>query len=211
MDDKLSKHEDYKMGWICALHLELSAAMLMLDKRTLPQDRDDDESYVLGRIGEHNVVIAALPEGEIRTNSASCCLANETQFQSDQVWINGGHWEAACLVQNMTFDSVRSSSVNRVLQYDLGKKGPSGFINTGFLDSPPVVLRSAMGTLRAEHRVHGGNRLSEYFSPTRNPRLPLEFCYPSGAHDELFKAEYNRRFGLGEIESEASESSNDVE
>jgi nucleoside phosphorylase len=56
---------DYTVGWICALpETELVAAMAMLDERHpgLPAiDPHDANSYVLGRIGDHNVVIACLP------------------------------------------------------------------------------------------------------------------------------------------------------
>jgi hypothetical protein len=66
-------HEDYRVGWICALPLELTAALAMLDDthERLPQHKNDDNSYVLGRIGDHNVVIATLPDKETGTNSAT--------------------------------------------------------------------------------------------------------------------------------------------
>lgn len=58
-------HGDYTVGWICALPAtELVAAMALLDERHpgLPAtDPHDANSYVLGRIGDHNVVIACLP------------------------------------------------------------------------------------------------------------------------------------------------------
>ncbi|EED14522.1 conserved hypothetical protein [Talaromyces stipitatus ATCC 10500] len=58
-------HEDYTIGWICALpKTELVAAAAMLDEEhpVLPAaDPHDANSYLLGRIGDHNVVIACLP------------------------------------------------------------------------------------------------------------------------------------------------------
>jgi nucleoside phosphorylase len=58
-------HEDYTIGWICALpKTELVAAAAMLDEvhPVLPAaDPHDANSYLLGRIGDHNVVIACLP------------------------------------------------------------------------------------------------------------------------------------------------------
>jgi nucleoside phosphorylase len=58
-------HGDYTVGWICALpESELVAAMAMLDEEhpDLPAiDPHDSNSYVLGRIGDHNVVVACLP------------------------------------------------------------------------------------------------------------------------------------------------------
>jgi nucleoside phosphorylase len=64
MTEQLS-HEDYTIGWICALpKTELVAASAMLDEehRILPAaDPGDANTYLLGRIGDHNVVIACLP------------------------------------------------------------------------------------------------------------------------------------------------------
>lgn len=58
-------HGDYTVGWICALpKTELVAAGAMLDEEhpVLPAaDTQDTNSYLLGRIGTHNVVIACLP------------------------------------------------------------------------------------------------------------------------------------------------------
>jgi nucleoside phosphorylase len=58
-------HSDYTVGWICALpETELVAAGAMLDEEhpVLPAaDPQDTNSYLLGRIGAHNVVIACLP------------------------------------------------------------------------------------------------------------------------------------------------------
>ncbi|KAE8553411.1 hypothetical protein EYB25_004793 [Talaromyces marneffei] len=58
-------HEDYTIGWICALpKTELVAAAAMLDEEhpILPAaDPQDANAYLLGRIGDHNVVIACLP------------------------------------------------------------------------------------------------------------------------------------------------------
>jgi nucleoside phosphorylase len=58
-------HGDYTVGWICALpETEFVAAGAMLDEEhpVLPAVHSQDtNSYLLGRIGDHNVVIACLP------------------------------------------------------------------------------------------------------------------------------------------------------
>lgn len=57
-------HADYTVGWICALpESEFVAAGAMLDKEhpVLPAaDPKDTSSYLLGEIGNHNVVIVCL-------------------------------------------------------------------------------------------------------------------------------------------------------
>src|SRR5436190_5971587 len=66
-------HQDYTVGWICALSTELTAAMAMLDEEhpALPRPPQDNNTYTLGRIGGHNVVIACLPAGQTGNNSAA--------------------------------------------------------------------------------------------------------------------------------------------
>ena len=58
---------DYSVGWICAVEAELVAAQAFLDEdHGVPNHIpvNDNNNYVLGRIGNHNVVIAALPHWE---------------------------------------------------------------------------------------------------------------------------------------------------
>jgi nucleoside phosphorylase len=77
-------HGDYTVGWICASpETELVAAMAMLDEKhpILPAaDPHDSNSYVLGRIGDHNVAIACLP-AEI-TGKASAATAAKDMLRS---------------------------------------------------------------------------------------------------------------------------------
>ena len=73
MPPKRLTRNEYTVGWICALPIELAAAAEMLDKehQDLPQDSTDTNSYSFGRIGEHNVVVACLPAGQLGTSSAA--------------------------------------------------------------------------------------------------------------------------------------------
>ncbi|KAI9373504.1 nucleoside phosphorylase domain-containing protein [Aspergillus egyptiacus] len=59
-----------RVGWICALPLEMAAAKAMLDERHdgLPQPRRDVNNYVLGEIFGHNVVIAYLPSADLESD-----------------------------------------------------------------------------------------------------------------------------------------------
>ncbi|KAF3096114.1 hypothetical protein TWF102_006742 [Orbilia oligospora] len=71
--------EDYKIGWICALPLELEAATAVLDKihPELPiPDKNDTNSYKFGQIGSYNFILACLPSGSTGTTSAAVVVAN---------------------------------------------------------------------------------------------------------------------------------------
>lgn len=71
-------NSDYTVGWICALPIELAASTAMLDEQHpgLPQDENDSNTYTLGRIGPHNVVLACLPSGTTGIHPAAIAAAN---------------------------------------------------------------------------------------------------------------------------------------
>ena len=65
--------KEYTVGWVCALPKEQTAATAMLDQRhaDLPKPPNDHNTYTLGSIGKHNIVIACLPKGKLGTSSAA--------------------------------------------------------------------------------------------------------------------------------------------
>jgi nucleoside phosphorylase len=94
---RVLSHNDYAIGWICALPLEMAAAKLMLDEihDNLPQPSTDHNCYTLGRIHSHNIAIACLPSGVYGTTSAATVMAQMlSTFRSIQfglmVGIGGG-------------------------------------------------------------------------------------------------------------------------
>ena len=66
-------NNDYTVGWICALETELAASQEMLDEEhpDLEQAENDTNTYTLGRIGHHNVVLACLPSGTTGISAAA--------------------------------------------------------------------------------------------------------------------------------------------
>ncbi len=70
-------HNKYTVGWVCALPKEQTAATAMLDQRhtDLLKPPKDPNTYTLGSISNHNVVIAYLPKGKIRTIPAATVAA----------------------------------------------------------------------------------------------------------------------------------------
>jgi hypothetical protein len=72
------RHEDYTVGWVTALPIELAAASTMLEKRhlTLPTVQGDSNYYTYGNIGAHNIVIACLPSGHYGTINAAVVANN---------------------------------------------------------------------------------------------------------------------------------------
>ncbi|RYP80768.1 hypothetical protein DL770_006088 [Monosporascus sp. CRB-9-2] len=71
-------HDDYTVGWICALHIEMAAAEAMLDNvhDSLPKQLNDSNTYTVGNMGRHNIVIASLPANGYGTNNAATVANN---------------------------------------------------------------------------------------------------------------------------------------
>lgn len=51
---------DYTVGWICALPIEVAAAAELLDEEfeDLPEDSNDTNLYTFGRVGDHKIAVA---------------------------------------------------------------------------------------------------------------------------------------------------------
>lgn len=135
---------DYTVGWICALPVELAAAEEMLDveHEHLPQSKNDPNIYTLERVGDHNVVMACLPAGQIGVGSAATVAAQmKSKFTEIKfglmVGIGGGVPSSELDIRLGDVVIGQPSELNGgVVQYDLSKTTPSGFERTGFLNTP---------------------------------------------------------------------------
>lgn len=115
--------------------------MAMLDERHTPlgQHLADQNAYTLGRIGQHNVVIACLPAGQTGTNSAATVAAQMRYSFGGirfglMVGIGGG---VASTDHDIRLGDVVVSKPGPqnggVVQYDYGKTMAEGrFLHTGF-------------------------------------------------------------------------------
>lgn len=196
------KYEDYTVGWICALPAETAAAMGMLDERHdhLPQHPNDDNNYILGRIGEHNVVIAGLPAGVTGLTSAarvaSHILSTFTSLRFGLlVGIGGGVPSAENDIRlGDVVVSKPSGTSGGVVQYDFGKTIQEGwFVRTGSLNRPPDTLLAAVHRLQANHTLEEAE-LSRYLSMMIS-KYPKAGTYPGAQHDLLFDADYDHPAG----------------
>ncbi|KAI9765366.1 MAG: hypothetical protein M1840_007446 [Geoglossum simile] len=191
-------HNEYTVGWVCALPKEQTAATAMLDQRhaDLPKPSNDPNIYTLGSIGKHNIVIACLPKGKIGTSSAATVATQMVStFQSIKVGlmvgIGGGIPPKVRLG-----DVVVSTPVGQfpgVVQWDFGKaKQGSNFERTGWLNNPPTSLLAALTKLETEHELTG-SRIPEYLDVLKEkwPRLAPKYLRSDSLEDVLFKADYS--------------------
>jgi nucleoside phosphorylase len=191
-------HAAYAVALICPLEVEMSAARYMLDEEheRLPRQKHDTNSYILGRLSGHNVVIASLPEGSQGTPSAATVATNLTRtFPSIElrllVGIGGGvPSEKNNIRLGDVVMSAPQGTSGGVLEYDFGKKTLTGFERKGFLCPPPTEWRSVMTTMKSDHRTKP-NRIGDFLSEmlSRYPQL-AEYRRPPPEKDILFKPSY---------------------
>ncbi|KAH8802971.1 putative G-protein beta WD-40 repeat-containing protein [Xylogone sp. PMI_703] len=211
-------HDDYTVGWICALpETELVAAEAMLDEihPVLPAaNSQDTNSYSLGKIGAHNVVIACLPAETTGKVSAATVANNMVHsFKSvrfglmvgigggapyygdddnaeDDDTEDGGSEDIRDIRLGDVVISLQTKSTEAVVQYDFGKSVQGGkFLHIGGkLNKPPPRVLSAISVLKSKHQREG-HSISKYLREIgqKYPRIARKFKNPGLAKDRLFK------------------------
>ncbi|KAK2608997.1 hypothetical protein QQS21_002477 [Conoideocrella luteorostrata] len=191
--------EAYSVGWICAITTEYVAAQSFLEEEhrrpryVAPHDNND---YTLGRVGNHNVVIAVLPDGEYGTVSAASVARDmlhsfpNIRFRL-MVGIGGG---APSPKHDIRLGDVVVSTPcdgkSGVFQYDFGKAiHGEGFRTTGFLNQPPKVLRAAVNGLKAQYEVKG-HQLEESIKIRLEKirGLGTKYKRPNAGSDRLYRS-----------------------
>jgi nucleoside phosphorylase len=135
---------DYTVGWICALPCEYVAARLCLDEKHLDvsanASKTDNNNYILGRIGKHNVVIAVLPKGGHGTTSATAVARDMLHSFPNiriglMVGIGGGVPTKHDIRLGDVVVSAPQNGKSAVFQYDFGKTIQNeAFVYTSILD-----------------------------------------------------------------------------
>jgi nucleoside phosphorylase len=196
------KNQEYTVGWICALPLEMAAAKAMLDElhgRPREQHKSDQNTYFLGRIGPHNIVIACLPAGVYGTTSAATVAAQMlSSFESIRiglmVGIGGGIPSKGCDIRlGDVVVSKPGKTLGGVVQYDFGKTIEGGqFTRTSTLNKPPQILLNAVAGLEMEHILEE-SRIPQFLSEVlvKYPKMQTGFSYPGAMNDQLYQADYD--------------------
>jgi nucleoside phosphorylase len=181
--------------WVSALPIEWAAATEMLDEEHCDPriHGSNPDQTVFGRVGDHNVMMACLPAGQMGNSQAAAVVGQLiATFPSIKfalmVGIGGG-------VPTVSTD-VRLGDVvishphlqyGGVVQYDFGKTGPNGQVQrTGIINAPPKVLLNAIAKLRA-NQYRALSSVSTHLSTfDRLPRFSRDTIGP----DMLFQAAY---------------------
>jgi nucleoside phosphorylase len=200
----MSNPGDYTVAWICAIDTEYLAAQLCLDEEHPKLQRrpspKDTNTYTLGKVSGHNIVIASLPDGSYGTSSAAIVAANLLRSFPNvriglMVGIGGGAPsppDRDIRLGDIVVSSPRDGK-GGVLQYDFGKTiQEQDFQETRFLNSPPTVLRTAVNDLKAELRRRPGSLNKAINSILENEEKDLreELSRPEASSDRLYRSDF---------------------
>jgi nucleoside phosphorylase len=198
---KRLSHNDYSVGWICALPLEMAAATAVLDERheRLSRSSSDQNTYTLGEISDHNVVIACLPSGVYGTTSAAIVVAQmRSTFRAIEFGLMVGIGGGVPSKDNdiRLGDVVVSKPVGiygGVVQYDYGRMVSGGHCHsTGILNQPPHILLTAIALLQSRSKTENDADISRILAETldKDPDNRARFPSPGPDQDHLFDAAY---------------------
>ncbi|OPB46466.1 ankyrin repeat protein [Trichoderma guizhouense] len=192
----MSNPNDYVVGWICAISTELVAARAFLDEEHDPPDAvspHDNNIYTLGKMGKHNIVIAALPDGEYGISAAASVARDMLHsFPNVRIGLMVGIGGGVPGKHDIRLGDVVVSTTQHehggIFQYDFGKTiQAQAFQNTMFLDQPPTLLRSAVGDLKARYESDG-HQFQEAMKSilAKKPKLRKKYQRPDPRTDRLY-------------------------
>lgn len=198
------RYEDYTIGWICALEVELLAARFMLDEKhkgVFPGRLGDSNDYIAGSICGHNVVIVSLPRKSTGSVSAAILVSSfKSSFPnlrySLMVGIGAGipgpgsNPDIRLGDVVVGFPTDDSDSEFGVVAYELGKETVDGFVvKSSPLRPTDRRLRNAIGTIKTEAEFSGHNDFIRYLDAFKtwkgNSRT---FLHPGLEKDKLYEA-----------------------
>jgi nucleoside phosphorylase len=194
----LYTNDEYNIGWVCGVSTEYVASQAFLDEEHEGPEsvsRNDNNDYTLGRIGKHKVVIAVLPDGEYGISSAAAVARDMLHSFPNvriglMVGIGGGapSQKHDIRLGDIVVSAPRDGE-SGVFQYDFGKTlQDQSFKATGFLNQPPMVVRTAVNGLKAQYE-RKGHQLEEAISSVleNNRRLQQKYKRQDPGTDRLYK------------------------
>lgn len=154
----------------------------------------DNNTYILGKVKSHNVVIVCLPSGISGTISAArvvgSVLSTFTKIQFGwMIGIGGGAPSDKNDIRLGDFVVGKPTGLlGGVVQYDSGRTMQRGrFQRGGMLNKPPEILLTALSNLEAKHFMTGieiGIKIQQMVE--KYPAMRASYLRPSEQSDKLY-------------------------
>lgn len=199
----MASRDNYAVGWICALPIEVAAATAALDRvhDNLPPDwnSDNNNNYILGSLQGHNVVIA-YPNSGVYGKTSVVDVA--TQMRASYTSVRFSLVVGIAGAVPGTKEDIRLGDVvvskstggwSGVVQYDVDRERPEDqTVHGRVLHQPVPLLLTAMG--KAE--------TAAIFDESKVPRFiseivqkdPVTFAHPGSEQDVLFEPDYDHAY-----------------
>ncbi|OKL59155.1 hypothetical protein UA08_05962 [Talaromyces atroroseus] len=192
--------DDYTVGLVCALPLEMAAAKAMLDRihADLPADPsvNDTNSYVLGSLHGHNVVLAYPPFGVYGTTSAAAVVTQmRASFKSIRfslmIGIGGG---VPSTKEDVRLGDIVVSKPTGawpgLIQYDCKREecAEDQSYSVKTLNQLSTLFLTAMRKVETNN-ILGETQIPRYISKIAQEE-PTTFAHPGPEHDILFDSKY---------------------
>ncbi|GKT59859.1 NB-ARC and TPR domain-containing protein [Colletotrichum tofieldiae] len=191
---------------VCALPLEADAVCALFDDHwdddllaDLVGFFGDTNSYSMGRIGRHHVVLihmAGIGKNYAATAAAYCKASFPDVVLALLVGVCGGVPDATEKgVPSLVLGDVVISE--GVVAFDFGRQYPDMFLRkTGMMDTlgrPPPVVRAKLAKLRTRHdRKLLNEKMSQYLNILAD-EFGDEISYPGTYEDKLFESTYHHK------------------
>ncbi|KAK6344783.1 hypothetical protein TWF718_006739 [Orbilia javanica] len=203
--DRPLTREDFTVGWICALDIELAAALAVLDEK-IPQPpfgktEGDTNKYHFGRIKNRYIVVACLPAGCHGAATASVVAAYMMiSFPAIRkhgfgllvgvgggVPTPGGHKGHDIRLGDVVV-GMKVDNSPCIVPYDMGTAMEGGgFLPEAVLSTSPTILLSVLSTIDSKNQTTFGKGLRD--RARQIGENDTRFQYPQSP-DHLFQANY---------------------
>ncbi|KAL4868980.1 hypothetical protein BDV12DRAFT_208861 [Aspergillus spectabilis] len=194
--------DEFAIAIICALPLEAEAVEDLFDEtydrlgERYRKEPGDDNAYINGRIGNHNVVVCYMPSigrGSAASVASSLKISYKRIEVALVVGICGGAPYPSAGGEVFLGDVIISDSV---VQYDFGKQYPGGFERkTGVKDTlgrPNRAIRSVLASLQARRsRRDLQDKLLRHLQTVQESQP--DWYRPTSVDDVLFEASYQHK------------------
>ncbi|KAL2160080.1 hypothetical protein VTH06DRAFT_1735 [Thermothelomyces fergusii] len=158
--------------------------------------RRDSNSYALGRIGRHNVVIAALPSGSYGLVAAAVAARDMLHsFPNVRLGLlvgtgGGAPGPGRDVRLGDVVVGIPGDGRGGVFQYDYGKAvQDQPFRVTAFLNRPPTALLTAVTQLRATHELRGHRLADDVNEALGRIRDRHKYMRPPPESDRLYRSD----------------------
>ncbi|KAL3462601.1 hypothetical protein BJX64DRAFT_288291 [Aspergillus heterothallicus] len=202
---KLPSIADFQVAIFCALPLEAGAVAEMFEELwsdeelNLEKSVGDNNTYSMGRVSRHNVVIVHMPgigkgaasqaASSLRSSYPGVRLALVVGICGGVPSLNADNGDELILGDVVISDGI--------VQYDFGRQFPDGFSSKtgpGVVGPPPIGIRSMLAKLKVERNQRRLEaKLSHYLDILQEADGLNRASYPGVDKDELYDPSYHHK------------------